>query len=300
MEAILLSVPDLAPFEVSTEVEVWKTKGQGLVEPDGESSFSQRAWDTPHIELVQKNLLETADQFSRARLLAASQPESGSWISAIPVPSLGTQLSPDELRIAMALRTGSKICENHRCKCGQNADEYGYHLLSCKFNEGRHPRHAALNDIICRALKSAGLFSILEPVGLSRRDGMRPDGVSVFAFSHGKPLCWDATCVNTYCESAVNGSAVEAGHAASKAESNKRNKYSNLEDRYRFEPIAIETSGAFGSSTRNIVNEIGKRITEKTGEKRESMWLKQRLNIAIQRGNALTIISSAKHLSGDD
>ena len=129
---------------------------------------------------------------------------------------------------------------------------------------------------------------------------MRPDGVSVFAFSHGKPLCWDATCVNTYCESAVNGSAVEAGHAASKAERDKRIKYSNLGDRYRFEPIAIETSGAFGSTTRNIVKEIGKRIAEKTGVKRESMWLKQRLNIAIQRGNALTIISSAKHLSEDN
>ena len=63
VEAILLSVPDLAPFEVSTEVEVWKTKGQGLVEPDGESSFSQRAWDTPHIELVQKTCLRLQINF---------------------------------------------------------------------------------------------------------------------------------------------------------------------------------------------------------------------------------------------
>ena len=70
--------------------------------------------------------------------------------------------------------------------------------------------------------------------------------------------------------------------------------------RYRFEPVAIETSGVFGSSTRNIVTEIGKRISEKTGEKRESLWLKQRLNIAVQRGNALSIISLAKHLNGDD
>ena len=106
MDAILSSVPDLAPFEVSTEVETWKSNGQGLVEPDGESSFRQRAWDTPHIEFVQRNLLENADQFSKAWLLASSQPESGSWLSAIPVPSLGTQLSPDELRIAMVLRTG--------------------------------------------------------------------------------------------------------------------------------------------------------------------------------------------------
>ena len=296
MDAILSSVPDLASFEVSTEVELWKTKGQGLDEPEGESVFSQRAWDTPYIKFVQNNLLENADQFSRARLLASSEPESGSWLSAIPVPSLGTQLSPDELRIAMALRTGSKICEKHQCKCGRNVDEYGFHLLSCQFNEGRHPRHGAINDIICRALKSAGLASIMEPVGLSRTDGKRPDGISIFPFSNGKALCWDATCVNTYCESAVNGAAVVAGHAAFKAENYKRTKYSNLIGNFRVEPIAIETSGAFGPSTKIIVNEIGKRISEKTGEKRECIWLKQRLSIVIQRGNALSIISSEKHL----
>ena len=139
MEAILSSVPDLAPFEVSTEVEIWKSKGQGLVEPSCESSSRQRAWDTPYIEFVQKNLLKNAEQFSSARLLASSQPESGSWLSAIPVPSLGTQLSPDELCIAMALRIGLKICENHPCKCGQNADEYGFSLFVMQVQRRKTP-----------------------------------------------------------------------------------------------------------------------------------------------------------------
>ena len=207
------------------------------------------------------------------------------------------QLSPDELRVAVALRTGSKICEIHRCKCGGIVDEYGFHLLSCRFNEGRHPRHSAINDIICRALKSSGLPSVLEPVGLDRGDGKRPDGLTMFPFSHGKSLCWDATCVNTYGESVINETAIEAGKAASKAENAKRSKYPDLVNRYRFEPIAIETSGVFGPTTRQIIQEIGKSISEKTGDKRETLWLKQRLNIAIQKGNALSIISSAKHMT---
>ena len=300
MDAILSSVSDLAPFEVSSEVELWKAEGQGLVEPDDGACFKQRAWDTPRIEAQQKSLLSNADQFSRARLMASAQSESGSWASAIPVPSLGTQLSPDELRIAIALRTGSKICENHTCKCGKNVDIHGYHLLSCHFNEGRHPRHAALNDIICRALKSAGVPSVLEPVGLNRGDGKRPDGITIFPFSQGKALCWDATCVNTFGESSVNDTAIEAGSAAGKAENSKRAKYPDLVRRFRFEPVTIETSGVFGPSTKNIIFEIGKRISEKTGEKRETMWLKQRLNIAIQKGNALSILSSAKHMTGYD
>ena len=244
-------------------------------------------------------MLERADQFAQARLLASAQPESGSWISAIPVPSLGTSMSPDEIRIAIALRTGSKICENHVCKCGKNADEFGFHLLSCRFNEGRHPRHAAINDIICRSLKSAGVPSIMEPAGLNRGDGNRPDGITIFPFSQGRALCWDATCVNTYGENSVNNTAVEVGQAAARAESNKRSKYPELVRRFRFEPVAIETSGVFGPSSRNIIYEIGRRITERSGDKRETLWLKQRLSIAVQKGNALSIISSAKHLTLD-
>ena len=298
VDAILMSVTDLAPFDVSAEVELWKAGGQGLVEPNGESGFRQRAWDSPRIEFIQKTLIDQADQFSRARLLASAQPESGAWVSAIPVPSLGTQLSPDELRVAIALRTGSRICETHICKCGKNVDEYGYHLLSCHFNEGRHPRHAAINDIIHRALKSSGTPAVLEPVGLNRGDGKRPDGITIFPFSQGRSLCWDATCVNTFGESVINESAIESGQAAAKAENTKRTKYPDLVQRYKFEPIAIETSGVFGPSTRNIIHEIGKRISDKTGDKRETLWLKQRLNIAIQKGNALSIISSTKHMTG--
>ena len=119
-------------------------------------------------------------------------------------------------------------------------DEYGYHLLPCQFNEGRRPRHGAINDIICRALKSAGLASIMEPVGLSRDDRKKPDGISIFPFNNGKALCWDATCVNTFSESAVNGAAVEAGHTASKAENTKRTKYPNLVRNYRFELLQLK------------------------------------------------------------
>ena len=300
VEAILSSVTDLPSFEVSAEIDMWKISGEGLVEPDGESAFRQRAWDSPRIEHSLKTLLDRADQFSRARLLASSQPESGAWVSAVPVPSLGTQLSPDELRIAVALRTGSKICVPHQCRCGKDVDEYGHHLLSCKFNKGRLPRHAALNDIICRALKSAGIPSVLEPNGLNRGDGRKPDGITVTAFSRGKSLCWDATCVNTFGESSVNETATVVGQAAAIAENAKRNKYPDLVRRFQFEPVAIETSGVFGPTTKNIVLEIGKRISEKTGEKRETFWLKQQLNIAILKGNALSISSSTKHLIGYD
>ena len=208
----------------------------------------------------------------------------------IPVPNLGTQLSPEELRIAIALRTGSKVCEKHRCRCGKIADENGFHLLSCHFSEGRLPRHTAINDIIFRALQSSATPAILEPTGLDRDRGTRPDGITIYPFSRGKALSWDATCVNTYAESSVNFTACTAGHAAKRAEERKRATYPGLVRTYRFEPIAIETSGVFGPSTKIIISEIGRRISEKSGDTRETSWLKQRLSIATQRGNAISIL----------
>ena len=74
VEAILLSVPDLAPFDASAEFEVWKRSGRGLIEPNGEAGFRQRAWDSPLIESIQKTLIGQADQFSRARLLYQPSP----------------------------------------------------------------------------------------------------------------------------------------------------------------------------------------------------------------------------------
>ena len=251
------------------------------------------------INLLKEALLRKADnQVARARLLASAQPDSGSWIEVIPVPNLGTHLTPEELRIAIALRTGSRICEEHRCKCGKIVDKHGYHLLSCYFNVGRLPRHAAINDIIFRALSSAGMVSELEPEGLNQNDGTRPDGITRFPFSRGRPLCWDATCVDTFAETSVPQNAIQAGSAAANAEKAKVRKYSDLARRFRFEPIAIETLGVFGPTTKIIIQEIGRRIAEKTGDEREAMWLKQRLNIAVQRGNAASILSQANHMTG--
>ena len=54
------------------------------------------------------------------------------------------------------------------------------HGLSCKYSAKRHRRHAALNDVIRRALKSAGIPSILESTDIDKRDGKKPDSISYF------------------------------------------------------------------------------------------------------------------------
>ena len=133
----------------------------------------------------------------------------------------------------------------------------------------------------------------MEPPGLDRGDGKRPDGMTIFPYSRGRSLVWDATCVDSFAPSNVIRSAIEPSSAAAAAERAKRVKYSARDERYLFEPVALETTCVFGPSTLKIVKDLGRRLREATGEPRETMWLKQRLGMAVLRGNAFSVLAAA-------
>ena len=294
VDDILCNVNLADDDSLQAAVDAWRSRYPGIDLPDGACLGLQRTWDRPPSESSAASLLQRADQISRARLLAASSRESGLWLNVLPSPALGTLLDPESFRISVALRVGAFVCRPHTCRCGQAMDARGLHGLSCKYSAGRHPRHAALNDVVRRALQSAGVPSILEPVGVDRGDGKRPDGLTVFPYANGRCLCWDSTCTDTFAVTHVNGSAVLAGSAAGAAEVTKRRKYASLAARYRFEPVAVETAGTYGSSTGPFIAELGRRITEVTGDQRETYWLEQRIGLAVQRGNALSILTAIR------
>ena len=262
--------------------------------PSGDASKRQRAWDDTSAGSHFAELLGSANQVHRARLLAAKQPHSGAWLNVAPLPALGLHLDDESVRVATALRVGAPVCEPHACRCGQRVDRLGHHGLSCCFSAGRLPRHAHLNDVVKRALAAAGVPSWLEPVGLDRGDGRRPDGVTVFPYSRGKCLTWDATCVDSFCASAIVGSAVDPGSAALNAEERKCGRYQGLTDRYIFQPVAVETTGVLGTSTLSFLRQLGKRITAQTGEKRETAWLLERISLAVVRGNSAAVIATGR------
>ena len=150
-----------------------------------------------------------------------------------------------------------------------------------------------MNEVIRRALTGAGIPSTLEPHGLNRGDGKRPDGVTLFPWKNGRCLVWDATCVDTYAECNLTAAALQAGSAAEVAENRKRRKYKGISDSHIFEPIAVETTGAFGPTTLKLIKAIGRRRTKESGDVREAILLRQRIGIAILRGNCSSIRESA-------
>ena len=157
------------------------SQGHDRQAPAGAGVVWQKSWDNIRASVLAEQLLdEASDDVSHARLLAAAPKESGAWLHAIPVTSLGLRMDDDSLRIAVGLRLGAPICGSHLCNhCRAEVDVLGRHALSCKKSEGRHHCHAAVNDIIHRTLVSAHVPSRLELPGLLRSDEKRPDGVTV-------------------------------------------------------------------------------------------------------------------------
>ena len=198
------------------------------------------------MSLAYRSLLESApDAPAWARLLAACTKESGAWLQALPVSALG--LRKDVVRVAMGLHLGATLCHTHVCQhCQALVDHQGLHGLSCCRSQGRHPHHAAINDIVKTSLTSAGAPSHLEPTTICRLDGKQPDGATVMPWKSGRVLVWDATCPDTYAPFHISLATREAGAVAAHAEHRKRLKYTELEASHQFIPVAIETTGVCG------------------------------------------------------
>ena len=148
------------------------------------AACSQSSWDAAAITQRKTALINhTSGQIDKARLLAVSAPHAGDWLIAMPISYCGLRLDNEAVRVAVGLRLGYRLCTKHRCPCGSVVDERGIHGLSCQLAAGRLARHGALNDVIHRALGSAGVPSVLEPMGLTRSDDRRPDGVTMIPWS---------------------------------------------------------------------------------------------------------------------
>ena len=81
----------------------------------------------------------------------------------------------------------------------------------------------------------------MEPTGLSRSDGKRPDGLTLVPWSAGKSIIWDVTVVDTLAASYITTTSKTAGAAAEIAVTRKEDKYAALSINYDLIVIALET-----------------------------------------------------------
>ena len=255
------------------------------------NSHRQSDYDLPLAQKKLSNLRQGCGSCDAVRLSTITgQGRGAEWLNAFPISSCGLLLTNNELRINVGIRLGLEIVEPHVCKgCGTQVNRKGTHGLSCKKSSGRFPRHKECNDILCRAMISAGLPSTLEPPGLLRDDQKRPDGMTLTGWERGKAVVWDYTCVDSLAPSRVETGCITA---ADEAERRKTAKYTEIQQRHIFRPVACCTLGTWGEQSLIFLKEIGKRIATVVDDPRAGYFLRQRLSIALARGNCRSIMGT--------
>ena len=291
-DAILSAVSTPPDTFVSEYVAEW-TSRFSVAAPVDLIASRQSAWSALYIQADKAAVLESAtDSYSQARVLAVSAPHSSDWLHALPIAACGLRLDDEAVRIAVGLRLGVAICVPHPCPCGVTVDARGAHGLSCKQAAGRSLRHHQLNDLVWRAFQRAAVPAKKEPSGLLRSDGKRPDGITLLPWSSGRAVAWDVTVADTVAESYLGRSSSRAGAVAEFAATKKTEKYSGLPPEFQFVPLAFETLGPPNGEAVELLNDIGRRTREITGEIRESQFLFQRINILLQKFNAVAFHGS--------
>ena len=110
--------------------------------------------------------------------------------------------------------------------------------------------------------------------------------------TRGKTLAWDVTIPDTYAMSHIHSTSVDSGSAAKHAAIMKTIKYQDLNATHIFYPIAIETAGSWDDQAVKLIDEIGRRSAQETDDPKETMYLFQRISIAIQRRNTLAFTNT--------
>ena len=122
------------------------------------------------------------------------------------------------------------------------------------------------------------------------------DGITVVPWKGGRFLVWDVTCPDTFAPSYLPSAASDVGAVAVAVEVRKRRKYSHLDQGHLFVPVTIETAGVFGPETMDFIRELDRRLQLVYADHNSFAYLIQRLSVAVQRGNAASVLGSARSL----
>ncbi len=235
---------------------------------------------------------QAANPRERARLQVCSQKESG---HGSPLH----QSAPSNCRCAMQQFVSLIVFDwvliyvlpmTAPIVDGDRVDKTGLHGLSCRRSSGRLPSHNQLNTIIKQSLASANIPSVLEPQGLSRTDGKRPDGMTITPWAQGRLLIWDATCWDTIAASNIHIAMLSQGRVADMAARRKRETYQEISYNHHFVPAAVETMGSFGEDTIAFLHQVASRIQAISKDPLEYLKLCQTFSVCVQNFNSASIL----------
>ena len=179
------------------------------------------------------------------------------------------------------LYLGINMCEPHQCPCGKLVEYCGIHGLSCKRGAVTGIRHHQLSDIVRRILVRANIPSVLEPTGLSRGDGKRPDDMTLIPW-HGGKECHlgrhDHRYHHRLLSTPLGGMCMQCMEGAA---SRKKIKYTALDHSYTFIPLAFETYRLINNKGTKFLQELGRHLRTINSDPCKSAFLLQCISITM-------------------
>ena len=101
-------------------------------------------------------------------------------------------------------------------------------------------------------------------------------------------------------QSHIASSSVTAGAAAEQAGRLKHQKYMSLAPSHVLVAVAVETFGPWSQEALEFIQDLGRRISTKTGEPRETGYLFQRLSAVVQLGNSASFAGTFAAVEEED
>ena len=164
-----------------------------------DAHYQQKWWMDRMHRHRHLQLMTGATARDAARLQLQSMPPTTAWLNVTPNAGLGFKMESVDFTSLLKWWLGKPVtATSGACPCcEQQADVFGDHLVSCKFNQPTQ-RHNALRDALHEVLLEHGIAAQKEVV---IGEGRRPADVALPSFDSKGPTAVDLVVHHPLCPS---------------------------------------------------------------------------------------------------
>ena len=271
-----------------------------------ETSIKQKEI-TSHIETqLYKDMQNTDDPLTNARVICYSQDWADGWLRTVPSIAFDTILANPcfvnilKLRLGCFLFDDGSVCG----RCHHPMDRYGYHCMSCMAGGDKVIEHNQLRNIIHNESRKAGCNPKAEVIGLLSDDlARRPADCLIIDVPELKQsgrqrysrIALDFAVVSPF-RVAILPQSSSKPLAAAAAYNDKKRQDKDTQQQCNnhnigFEPIIFESTGGIDKESAAVLESICNAVAERTNKKKYRILnlLKIRISILMQRSRHIAI-----------
>ncbi len=267
-----------------SKVNVVKTK---------ETKVKLRAAKEQHLKRRAEEIKEMLNESQLRYFEGAQEKGASSWLSSLPIKSLGYVLNKQEFRDAVCLRYGWEVKGIPKvCACGKenNVD----HSLVCKHGGFVIMRHNAIRDVEASMMREVCKDVQIEPMLLPANEeelqprtisgpGARLDCVARGVYSDGEKTFFDVNVTHTNAESNKDKSLTQIYRYHENSKKNDYNERVLNVEKATFVPLVFTTSGGMAPECLKLNKRLAEKLSNKQNEtySKVMMHVRTRLRFAL-------------------